>query len=124
MKDLLINRINLGSGEGWLYDQKMKYHNKSLETLMLNGEVFKLFRLTPNGIMQKTAPVYKPPDFRNGRAHFLASQKNILGLSMDTYWFDVCFIGLLCVFLYIALYYDWLRRLIGSLSGIRNHKHK
>lgn len=123
-RDLLIDKINLGYGDQWLYEQKMKYHNKSLETMMLNRDLLKLFRETPNGIMQKTAPVYKSPDFKNGRAHFLSSQKNIFGFSVDTYWFNVSFIGLLCVFLYIALYFDWLRRLLAVLSGTKIHKDK
>jgi ABC-type multidrug transport system ATPase subunit len=121
-RDLLINKINREQGEQWLYEQKMKYHNKSLETLMLKSDEIKLFRRTPNGIMQKTAPVYKPPDFENGRAQFLSSQKNILGFPLDTYWFNVSVIGLFCVFLYIALYYDWLRKLISVLSGINIRK--
>jgi hypothetical protein len=43
----------------------MKYHNQSLETLMLNSDTREFFRYTPNGIMQKIAPVYKKPDFNN-----------------------------------------------------------
>jgi len=123
-KDLLVKKINLEYGDQRLYEQKMKYHNKSLETLMLNRDVLKLFRETPNGIMQKTAPVYKLPDFKNGRAHFLSSQKNIFGFSVDTYWFNVSLIGLLCIFLYVALYYDWLRKLLSVSSRIKIHKNK
>ncbi len=90
----------------------MKYHNKSLEVLVLNSEAQDFFRYTPEGIMQKIAPVYKDPEFRNGRAHFLAPQKNFLGFTLDTYWFNVAFIGFMCIFLYVALYFDWLRKLI------------
>ena len=123
-KDLLIRKINQEYGDEWLPGQKMKYHNKSLETLLLNSDSKVLYRETPEGIMQKVAPVYKPPDFKNGRAHFLSSQKNILGFYVDTYWFNVSFIGLLCIFLYIALYYDWLRKLLSVSSGIKIRKNK
>jgi len=116
-KDRLISQINKQYGTGWLYDQKMKYHNKSLENLMLKTETREFIRTTPNGIMQKVAPVYKIPDFKNGRAHFLASSKNFFGTIVDTFWFNIAFIAFLCLFLYVALYYDWLRKIL-SLSSL------
>jgi hypothetical protein len=122
-KDILINQINKQYGTGWLYDQKMKYHNKSLENMMLKTETREFFRYTPNGIMQKVAPVYKVPDFRNGRAHFLASSKNFYGMMVDTFWFNIAFIAFLCLFLYVALYYDWLRKIL-SLSSVLKFRRK
>jgi hypothetical protein len=71
--------------------------------------------------MQKIAPVYKSPDFNSGRAHFLASEKRILSLSIPTLWFNTGVIWLMCIFLYIALYYNWLRKLI---EGFPMRKHK
>jgi ABC-type multidrug transport system ATPase subunit len=112
-KDKLINRLNKENGDQFLFNQKMKYHNKSLEALVLNSETKEFFRVTPYGYMQKIAPVYKNPDFTNGRAHFLASQKNLFGLSVDTFIFNVGIIWLMSTFLYIALYYNWLRKLLG-----------
>ena len=53
-RDLLINNLNRQYGEKWLFEQKMKYHNKALETLMMNSDEKNLFRQTPNGIMQKS----------------------------------------------------------------------
>jgi ABC transport system ATP-binding/permease protein len=111
-KDILINRLNREHGENYLYEEKMKYHNKSLETLVLNSDTREVFRDTPCGIMQKIAPVFKTPDFRNGRAHFLASEKNFFGLKMGTLVFNLIVTGLMSLFLYLALYFDWLRKLI------------
>lgn len=112
-KDQLINRLNKENGDQFLFDQKMKYHNKSLEVLVLNSETKEFYRETPYGYMQKIAPIYKDPDFSNGRAHFLASQKNLFGLSVDTFIFNVGMIWLMITFLYIALYYNWLRKFLG-----------
>jgi hypothetical protein len=112
-KDRLINRLNKENGEQFLYDQKMKYHNKSLEVLVLNSETKEFYRETPHGYMQKIAPIYKDPDFTNGRAHFLASQKKLFGFAVDTFIFNVGMIWLMSTFLYIALYYNWLRKLLG-----------
>lgn len=112
-KDLLINRLNRENGSQFLYDQKMKYHNKSLEVLVLNSETKTFFRETPFGFMQKIAPIYKDPDFSNGRAHFLASEKNLFGYSVGTFIFNLGMIWLMIVFLYIVLYFNWLRKLLG-----------
>jgi hypothetical protein len=97
----------------------MKYHNKSLEVLVLNSDAKDFYRETQVSIMQKVAPVYKDPDFNNGRAHFLASQKRIAGKSFDTFWFDLSVIWLMCTTLYLALYFDWLRKLISINAGMR-----
>ncbi|HSO87456.1 MAG TPA: hypothetical protein VLQ91_12945, partial [Draconibacterium sp.] len=113
-KDQLINRLNKEKGDQFLFDQKMKYHNKSLEVLVLNSEAKEFYRETPYGYMQKIAPIYKDPDFSNGRAHFLASQKNLFGLPVDTYVFNLGIMWLMSTFLYIALYYNWLRKLLGT----------
>ena len=111
-KDKIIFDISRLSGEDFLYNQKMKYHNRSLEVLLLNSDARDFFRETSGSIMQKVAPVYKDPDFNNGRAHFLASEKRIAGKSFDTFWFDLSVIWLMCAILYLSLYFDWLRKLI------------
>lgn len=111
-KDQLIDRLNKENGDQFLYDQKMKFHNKSLEALVLNSETKEFFRETPFGYMQKIAPVFKDPDFSNGRAHFLASEKNLFGNAVGTFAFNLGVIGLMIAILYVALYYNWLRKLL------------
>jgi hypothetical protein len=118
----LINRLNKENGDQFLYDEKMKYHNKSLEVLMLNSETKEFYRETPFGFMQKIAPIYKDPDFKNGRAHFLASQKNLFGYNVDTFIFNLGMIWLMSTFLYIALYYNWLRKMLQISAQFKNLK--
>ncbi len=112
-KDQLINQLNQQNGDQFLFGQKMKYHNKSLEVLVLNSETKKFYRETTHGYIQKIAPIYKDPDFTNGRAHFLASQKNLFGYTASTFNFNMGIIWLMSAFLYIALYYNWLRKMLG-----------
>lgn len=119
-KDQLINEINKTEGSGFLYDQKMKYHSKSLETLVLNSETKQFLLETPYGYVQKIAPVYKKPDFTYGRAHFLASEKVLWGYSFDTSVFNVVIMWLMSVFLYIALYYNLLRKMIHFSTHFKN----
>lgn len=109
-KDRLINELEKEKGEQFLYRQKMKFHNKSLEALVLNSDADKYYRETPEGYLQIKFPIYKEPGYMNGRAHFLASQKNLFGYTVGTYAFNVTVIWMMCAFLYIALYYNWLRK--------------
>jgi hypothetical protein len=121
-KDRLINKLNKEKGDRYLYEQKMKYQNRSLETWVLNTESNEIYRETPCGIMQKIAPVYKSPDFNYGRAHFLASQKNVAGIHISTLWFNLAIIWMMCAFLYLALYFDLLRKIISWSLFLSVHK--
>jgi hypothetical protein len=115
-KDQMINQINREKGSSFIYNQKMAHHSRSLEALVLNSDANEFYRETPSGIMQKVAPAFKAPDFANGRAHFFAPYKNLFGLQIDTLKFNLGVIWLISTFLYIALYFDWLRKLL-HLSG-------
>ncbi len=123
-KNLLINQLNREEGKDFLYNQKMKYHNKSLEVLVLNSETTEYFRETPSGYVQKIAPIYKDPDFVNGRAHFLASQKNVFGYTVDTFNFNLAMLWMMSLFLYVALYYNWLRKLLQLPAYFKIGKQK
>ncbi|MGE5429283.1 MAG: ATP-binding cassette domain-containing protein, partial [Methylococcaceae bacterium] len=119
-KDQLINRLDKEKGDQFLWDQKMKFHNKSLEVLVTNSDAKQFYRETPHGYMQKIAPIYKDPDFNYGRAHFLASQKNLMGHFVNTLTFNVAIIWLMSTFLYISLYYNWLRKMLApSTRGLQ-----
>jgi ABC transport system ATP-binding/permease protein len=114
-KVLDMNRLN---GKNFLYDLKQRYHNLAIEELVMNSRSKEYFRETNTGLMQKVAPVYKNPDFDMGRAHFLASEKKLFSLSVRTLLFDVSIIWLMSLFLYMALYYNWLRKAITGISRI------
>lgn len=118
-KDKQIRQISNSEGKNFLFDQKMKYHNKSLEDLMMNAGSKEYYRETRNGIMQKVAPVYKKPDFANGRAHFLSSEKITGGIVMDTLWFNVLIIWTMNLILYLLLYFDLIRKILTGSEKIR-----
>ncbi|MDX9880993.1 MAG: ATP-binding cassette domain-containing protein [Prolixibacteraceae bacterium] len=119
-KDRTIREINQSEGSGFLYNQKMKYHNKSLEDLVMNAGSKEYYRETANGIMQKVAPVYKKPDFSNGRAHFLSSEKIVGGLKVNTLFFNLFVIWLMNLVLFFSLYFDWIRKSLTGIGRIKN----
>jgi ABC-type multidrug transport system ATPase subunit len=118
-KDRKITDSNKIEGKGYLFAQKQKHHNKSLEELVLNASAKEYMRETEHRIMQKIAPVYKKPDLNNGRAHFLSSEKRIAGITFKTLYFNLFVIWFMSFFFYIALYYDWIRKLINGIGSIK-----
>jgi len=111
-KDRVVALIEGQEGRGALHVQKMKYHNSALEDLVLNMGSNEFFRITENGIMQKVAPIYKAPDFKYGRAHFLSSEKHFGSIYIKTIYFNLIVIWMMTLFLYLVLYFDWLRKLV------------
>jgi ABC-type multidrug transport system ATPase subunit len=112
--DANIFKLNKQFGRNYLFDLKQRYHNLAIENLVMNGGSNEYYRETAAGLMQKVAPVYKTPDFNYGRAHFLSSEKIIFNLSFNTLFFNVFVIWLMIFFLYITLYFNWLRRILNK----------
>jgi hypothetical protein len=106
-----VLNLNRQFGANYLYDLKQKYHNLAIQDLVMNTASSEYYRETETGLMQKVAPIYKVPDYNNGRAHFFASGKRVLGLFFPTLYFNVLIIWLMSLFLYVALYYNWFRKL-------------
>ena len=107
-----VFKLNHKFGKNYLFDLKQKYHNLAIENLVMNGGSNEYYRETSSGLMQKVAPVYKIPDFNFGRAHFLASEKRVFSVSVPTLAFNVLVIWLMTIFLYVALYFDWIRKIL------------
>lgn len=112
VKDKQIYQVRSTEGDQYLNNLKMNHHNKSLEAMALNSDTKDFYRETPYGYIQKVAPIYKDPVNLSGRAHFMASQKNFLGYALNTYTFNVTVIWIMSIFLYVALYFDWLRKIL------------
>ncbi len=111
-KDRVVAGVESREGRGVLHDRKMRYHNRAIEDMVLNRASNEFFRVTENAIMQKAAPIYKAPDFKYGRAHFLSSEKHLGNYHINTIYFNLFVIWMMTVFLYLALYFDWLRKLL------------
>jgi hypothetical protein len=113
-EDEKVVSLNQQFGKNYLFGQKQKYNNLAIENLLLNNGSNEYYRETKGGLMQKIAPVYKVPDYNYGRAHFLASEKILFPVSIRTLFFNVAIIWLMTIFLYVALYFNWLRRILNK----------
>ncbi|MDR2938288.1 MAG: ATP-binding cassette domain-containing protein [Prevotellaceae bacterium] len=98
-----------------LVNLRRRYHNSALAEVVLNQNDFDKIYIAGGRLIQVKDPIFREPMERNGRAHFYASYKLLGGLKIGTLWFNIGVLWLGTVLLYLALYFDWLRRLV-SLS--------
>lgn len=91
---------------------KENYFNINLSDLVTNKNSFQTIFETDDRLIQMTKPIYKDPESSIGRAHFYAPYKNLFGAKIDTVWFNTGFIWFTILLLYIALIFDWLKKLL------------
>ena len=96
--------------------------NKRLETLILNRETIDWTIVTPKRIIRKYEPGYMKATSKLGRAHFYAPVKMIGSREIDTYWFNLAVIWAVSLLLYLALYFNLIRKLIDYFSTMRLQK--
>ncbi|MRR19797.1 ATP-binding cassette domain-containing protein [bacterium] len=111
----LISRI----GKDGLVELRNETHNNELNDMVLNRTVQQRFYDTKDRIIQKTDPVLMKPGSRIGRAHFYAPYKMIGNVRINTMGFNMMFIWLMNLFLYVTLYYNILKKLLNLLERIK-----
>ncbi len=104
-----------------------KFHNEHLDDIVRNiYEKNKILRFKDKLVRQEE-PIYMEPDDSNFigiRSHFYAPNKYFMGKYYSTFWFNVIFIWAMSLLLYIPLYYDHLRKIIGFFGNISFKKNK
>ncbi|MCK5822581.1 MAG: ATP-binding cassette domain-containing protein [Bacteroidales bacterium] len=98
---------------------KNEYHNICLDALLKNKQDLHKIYETNDRLIQMMDPIYKNPESNYGRAHFYAPEKNVFGLSIDTFWFDILVIWLFVLVLYFTLLYDLLRKVIEGFGNVK-----
>jgi hypothetical protein len=101
-------------GEDEFIEFKQKYFNRTISDLVTNRDGIKKIIQVEDKLIQLKDPIYKNPDSNYGRAHFYTSYKQLGSMEIYTYWFNLCFIWLTTLFLYLALKWNLLRKLLNS----------
>ena len=120
-KDRIVSHIT--STNAKLYEAKRKaYHNESIADLAM--KVFEKNKILQykDELVQQNNPIYRDPTPRHKfdfRSHFLAPRKYFAGRYFDTFWFNICAIWIMSIFLYITLYYESLKKLIELFSNFK-----
>ena len=104
---------------------KNSYQNEHLgEIVKKSFEKNKILEFN-HELVQQIDPIYKDPTTTgliNVRTHFFAPRKFFAGTFFDTYRFNICLIWVYSALLYVALYYDWLKKLMYFFGRIRLKK--
>jgi ABC-type multidrug transport system ATPase subunit len=100
------------------------YQNEKLNSLVFNVEARKRYYVSGHKIIQKSDPVYMRPISRYGRTQFFASSKQIGSTIFDTFWFNITVLWISVLFLYAALYYNVLKRIINFIGSLKVTQEK
>ncbi|MBW3544368.1 MAG: ABC transporter permease, partial [Bacteroidetes bacterium] len=99
---------------------KDRYFNESMTDLLRNLGTEDRILEQDGELVQLIDPIYlvpaAPKHALDYRAHFFAPQKHFLGKYFDTYYFNIIVIWLMSMMLYLALYTEALRKLLGLFS--------
>lgn len=101
------------------------YYNFKLEEIVTKYYERKKILLYRNTLVQNTDPIYLDPT-RNGifgfRTHFYAPSKYLFGIKTDTFFFNIALVLFSTIFLYLALYYELLARVVQFIEKFRFRK--
>jgi ABC-type multidrug transport system ATPase subunit len=102
-------------------EDKNKYYNESLADLVKNINV-KQRLLEYNGkLIQQINPIFqdpKPSHIADYRTAFFLPVKNLFGIQISTFWFNMIVIWAMAFFYYIMLYFEWLRKLVEAFGKV------
>lgn len=94
------------------------YENERIGLMVKNLQTQKRVLASGDELVQKIYPIYAKNEHPEGaldfRTNFYYPEKYIAGKYVDTKVFNVIIIWIMTIVLFIAVYYDWLRKIIRS----------
>lgn len=122
-KERMVYYLENESGTGFdLNEYKNLYSNESMTDLLRNINVKDRVLEYRGQLLQQVDPIYNEPDDPSGlldyRTHFFAPKKYFLGRYFDTFWFNLMVIWGMTILLYIALYFEWLRKILQAFGKL------
>lgn len=121
-REALISSLTDTPEKAALYQQnRMRYLNESV-TRMVEHSTDQVRILEWDGqLVQKIYPIYfmdhRPTNQFDFTANFYNPTKQFMGREYDTLYFNISVIWAMSVLLYIALYFDLLKRLVQSVEN-------
>jgi ABC transport system ATP-binding/permease protein len=101
------------------------YHNEGVSDIV--RKVYEKNKILEydHQLVQHYDPIYQDPFVGSKltlRTHFFSPVKPFLGKLFDTYWYNMIVIWILTIFLYVTLYFEWLKKLIDLSQRFNNKK--
>jgi ABC transport system ATP-binding/permease protein len=108
-------------------EEKNTYHNESLSDLVKNVNTKNRWIEHEGEIIQQINPVMQEPQAQSPvdyRTQFFAPKKNLFGISVNTFIFNVLVIWLMAAAFYITLYFEWVKKAVDSFGKVNIPKRK
>jgi energy-coupling factor transporter ATP-binding protein EcfA2 len=106
---------------------KNDYHNEAISDLAKKVLEKKKILEYDDQLVQQIDPVFMDPTVTSMfsvRSHFLAPRKFLLGNYYDTYAYNMAFIWLYTILLYVALYFELIKKAFDFLGGLKFKQEK
>ena len=97
------------------------YQNEAIGVLVKNQDEPSRIIEARGQLIQKVYPIYKDPDpdhFIDFDAQFYLPSKHFMNVTIDTFSFNLCVIWSISILLYITLFYNVFRKIIGGFENI------
>lgn len=118
-RDSVYNLLLMGMGEERFQELRDRNYNENVANIVLNRLNTSKIYDSDKKLLQKADPVFMKPGSRKGRAHFYAPYKQLGNLKIDTLIFNVLFIWVMTLALFVSLYYDLLKKFVFFLESLR-----
>lgn len=102
----------------WKRDQ---YHNDKLQDIVKNVFEKKKIIRYQNRLIQQIEPIFLDADNSNYfgfRSHFYAPNKWFMGRYYDSFYFNICVIWIMSIFLYFVLYFDFVKKFVNFFGNV------
>jgi ABC transport system ATP-binding/permease protein len=118
-RDALYKKISKLMGDEAFVRMRQDNYNENLSDLLMNNMTKSKIYDAGDRFIQKADPVFMRPGCKYGRAHFFAPYKQLGILRINTLIFNVVTIWIMTGVLFIALYYNGLKKFITYLESFR-----
>ena len=122
-KELLKSKIAGDNMKNFL-NLRDKYHNKSLEEFVKDKNETTKTMVYQGELIQKLDPIFMDSKNKLIKAHFYAPEKQVFGYRVDTYIVNVIVLWIMTFFLYLALYFRLLKKLLDSGEAFIRRRRK
>jgi len=102
--------------------EKNEYYSESLANMVTNMTTKNRLLEYQGQIIQQIDPIFQTPSTENPlnyRAAFFFPEKNLLGMTVSTFFFDLLVIWLMSGVAYLLLYFEAFRKLIAAFGKFK-----
>jgi len=126
--DLIEKKMAFYENQGFrVNEEKNRYFNESLSDLVKNVNTKNRWLEYNGEIIQQINPIFQegvPKGALDYRTPFFAPHKNLFGISVSTFLFNVLVIWAMTVFFYVTLYFEWAKKGVDSFGKVNFPKRK